>query len=187
MGRNIIAVIAGYIAMALFVMVGLTLAYLIMGADRAFMTGSYEITPLWMLVMFVVGAAAALLGGVVCAKVSRHRMAATIALSVVVAVLGGIMLAVQAASPPPSQEEALRDGDTPNFEAMSRARTPMWIGVLNPAIGVVGVLLGGAMVRPKISAQTNVAERSVDGRKVVMRRTTTVDEIEMNEDKETEL
>lgn len=50
MGRNILAVIAGYFAMAVILFVIFTAAYFGMGADRAFKETSYDVSTLWVAV-----------------------------------------------------------------------------------------------------------------------------------------
>lgn len=149
MGRNFLAVVVGYIVMALVVFVGLTGAYLAIGADGAFKPGGYEVTTLWLVIMFIDAIVAAILGGITCAKISRSSTGATIALAILIVVLGGVSVAMQAAKPQPTPEQQIRTGDTPNFEAMTNARTPLWVGALNPVIGVLGVLAGAAMVKPR--------------------------------------
>lgn len=146
--RNVLAVVLGYIVMGFVIFLGLTGAYLAMGADRAFTPGAYELTTLWLIVMFISSIVAALLGGIVCAKIARGRERATLALAVVVLVMGGVSIVMQAAKPEPAPEQLIRTGDTPNFEAMSNARTPLWVAALNPVIGVVGVFAGAALVSP---------------------------------------
>ncbi len=42
--RNILAVVIGYIVIALVVVLGLFGAYFLLGADRAFQPGSYDLT-----------------------------------------------------------------------------------------------------------------------------------------------
>lgn len=138
--RAILSVIAGYVAMFLTVFLTFSAAYLVMGTERAFHPGTYEVSALWIIVSFVLGLVAAVLGGWVCALISHSRKA-VLALAVVVLLLGLFMLfpvmqANQQASPP-------RTADVGNLEAMSKARQPTWIALVNPLLGCVGVLVGG--------------------------------------------
>lgn len=146
--RNILAVVFGYIVMLLIVIGGLTAAYLAMGADRAFEPGNYEITTLWVAVWIIDTIAAALLGGIVCAKISKHRKGAILSLMLLIAVLGASDVVFRMLKDAPSPDQLVRTGDTPNLEAMQSAQSPMWVYLSNPIIGVVGVMLGAMMVCP---------------------------------------
>ncbi len=85
--RTVLAVIAGYIAMFLLVIILFTIAYLAMGADLSFKPGSYEPSLLWIVVSFVLGLIAAIAGGWICAAIAPGTKA-PVALVVVVIVLG---------------------------------------------------------------------------------------------------
>lgn len=143
MGRRIVAVIAGYLVMFVMVFVTFTLAYLAMGADGAFKTMSYKVTPLWIGVSFVLSLIAALAGGWVCAAIAGDAKAVTW-LAVFVLVLG-ILLAIPVAMQSEEGLPKLRMGDVPNMEAMMQAQTPVWVAFLNPLLGAVGALLGGRL------------------------------------------
>jgi len=138
--RAILAVIVGYVAMAVAVFGTFTGAYLILGADGSFRPGSYEPSGLWLVVSFVLGFGAALLGGTVCRAIARSHKPVAI-LAVVVVALGALsaipMLLASGAEP------AVRTGDVGNIEAMQNARTPLWVALSNPIVGAVGVLLAG--------------------------------------------
>lgn len=137
--RNILAVVAGYFSMFLVVFVLLTSAYFAFGTERAFEPGSYKTSLAWCLTSLVLGIPAALLGGWVCARVARSPKAVT-ALVVLVAILG-LLSVIPTLSPPPVGET--RAANVPNLEAMTKARTPPWVAMLNIVVGVGGVLIGG--------------------------------------------
>jgi len=137
--RNILAVVAGYFSMFLVVFVLLTSAYFAFGTERAFEPGSYKTSLAWCLTSLVLGIPAALLGGWVCARVATSPKAVT-ALVVLVAILG-LLSVIPTLSPPPVGET--RAANVPNLEAMTKARTPPWVALLNIVVGVGGVLIGG--------------------------------------------
>ena len=140
MGRAIAAVVAGYVTMFAFVFVSLSVAYLVMGAERSFLPGSYAVSTNWVLVSFVLSFLAALAGGWVCRKLATTRKPVIIlAVFVVVLGLGMAIPALQA----PDPSTLVRSGDVGNFEAFSKARSPAWVSVLTPLVGAVGVLLAG--------------------------------------------
>jgi hypothetical protein len=74
--RVIAGVLLGYIVLALSLFAAFTGAYLLMGTERAFRPGTYDISPLWIAVSLFFNLVAALVGGYVAAAVSRGRRAA---------------------------------------------------------------------------------------------------------------
>jgi hypothetical protein len=142
--RSALGVIVGYITMFVVLFCLLTAAYLGMGADRAFQSGSFRPSILWDAVEIVVGLAAAAIGGFVCIAIARKR-GAVMALVVVILLLGAVSaIPVWMASGKP---EAIRVGGLSNMEAMMKARQPVWIALLNPVIGIVGALAGARLKR----------------------------------------
>ena len=137
--RVIGAVIGGYLAMFVTVFVTLTAAYFLLGADRAFLPGTYDVTLVWIVVYLAFTLLAAIVGGLVVTRLSSDPRAPNF-LAGLVFVLGLITaLQVYNASRVPSPP---RTADVPNMEAMMTARSPLWTTLLNPVIGVVGVMLG---------------------------------------------
>jgi hypothetical protein len=153
MGRLIGGVVLGYLAMAFTLFIALTIAYVAMGDDRAFGAGVYEVTLLWAIVSLIVGFAAALLGGRVARSIAK-RAAGPRWLAVIVFALG-IGIAVVIALSEPGGTAARTDLVGP-FEAMRAAQTPLWLALLNPLIGAVGVLMGGGA----LGRHEPVADRS---------------------------
>jgi hypothetical protein len=137
--RAVAGVVLGYLAMAVLVFTLLTTAYFAMGADLAFRPGTYEISYTWAAVMFVVGLGAAIIGGLVCARVSRLPKP-PLALAGLVLVLGFVHAIPAMTNPPTTGGE--RGGDVSNFDAMMKAKEPLWTMLVHPVIGAAGVLLG---------------------------------------------
>ncbi len=141
--RNILAAVAGYLAMALSVFVLFSLLWAVLGSSGSFQPGSWEISDAWTAGSIVVGFAAAYLGGLVCARLARDRGGATILIAAVVAL--GVVVALAGAGgegatgPRPDQVSMM--------EAMSSARQPTWIAWLNPLLGAVGVWIGSWRLR----------------------------------------
>ena len=144
MGRIIGGVVLGYLVMFLVVFVLLTGGYFALGADRAFRPGTYDVSPLWIALWLLVGIAAGLLGGMVCAVVGRSARAPKI-LCIVVLLLG--LLSAIPAFRPPAVEPEPRSSAVPNLEAMMKAKEPIWMALLNPIIGGAGVLAGARLRR----------------------------------------
>ncbi len=152
MVRNTLAVIASYIVMVVIVVAGLSGAYIAMGADRAYQPGTYDVSTLWLVTMVAVSIIAALIGGVCVALVSNRSKGARLALCIVIGVLGALSLAMQAAAPEPSPEDLVRTADVSTFDAANKAQTPLWVALLNPIIGISGVIIGFNFTKPKHAA-----------------------------------
>lgn len=143
MGRKLLAVILGYIVMAVVVMVGLTAAYFALGPAKTFEAGSYQVTTMWLVVWLVASVVAAVAGGFVCAKIGKSK-GAVISLLVLVGVLGAANTVMRVSAEVPA-EDLVRTGETPNMEAMMKARAPTWMYIAEPLIGVFGALVGASM------------------------------------------
>jgi hypothetical protein len=139
--RTIGGVLGGYVTMFMLVFITFTIAYLAMGAEGAFKPGSYEVTTLWLVVSIALGLIAATVGGVVCLAIAKNHKA-VLALAGLVLVLG-LLSAVPALTTSSASETKVRAGDVGNMEAMMNAKQPAWIALLNPLIGVAGVMIGG--------------------------------------------
>lgn len=138
--RTVGGVVLGYLVMAVLVFGGLSAAWALMGAERAFLPGVYDVSPLWIATSIVLGFGAALIGGVVVRRIAGTTNA-TRALALLVVVLGvAMVLPVLTAD---VASVAIRTGAPSMFEAMGLARTPTWVMLLNPVIGAIGVLVGG--------------------------------------------
>jgi hypothetical protein len=138
--RIISAVVLGYLAMAVTVFAGLTVAYVAIGPERAFRAGAFDVSLMWVAISVVVGLGAALLGGWLARTVSRTPRGPQWLAGVVLVL--GLALALPALLSDPAAAVARTDVLGP-FEAMMQARTPVWMMLVNPFIGVIGVLLGG--------------------------------------------
>jgi len=136
------AVVLGYLGMAALVFAGLSIGYALLGADRAFRPGSYEVSVAWAVLGLVVGLVAATSGGWLARRVGGD-LRAPLLLAAFVALLGAVMAVTSLAAGP---EAAVRTGAPELFEAMEAARTPPWLLVLNPIVGVFGVLFGGGVL-----------------------------------------
>lgn len=142
--RSVLGIVVGYLAIFVVLFCVLTVAYLTMGPERAFQPSSFRPSVLWDVVAIVVGLAAGVAGGFLCASIARKRGAVT-ALVVMILVIGALSLipAVMASGAP----ELVRDGSLSNLEAMMKARQPIWMSLLNPLLGVAGVLAGARLKR----------------------------------------
>jgi len=139
MGRVIGAAIVGYLVMFVVVFVVFSGAYLALGAERAFQPGAYDVSMLWNVLSVVIGFVAAVIGGMVAVTIAKDARGPK-ALAVLVLILG-ILFAIPVMQQQPTSE--VRTAEVGNMEAMGKARQPLWAALLNPVIGVVGVMIGG--------------------------------------------
>ena len=141
MVRNILAAIVGYIAIGLFVFISFSILYAILGTDGSFQPGTYEVSTTWVIISFLLGIVAALLGGYVCILISKNQTAVLILAGFVLIL--GLVMAIVTLSAPQQAEALTRSGAVEGMDAMNKAITPTWINFVNPFIGAIFVFLGG--------------------------------------------
>ena len=143
MVRNILGVVAGYLAMFVFIFLSFTILYLLLGANGAFEPDTYEVSLVWIIISFVLSLVAALLGGYVCVLISKNQKAALV-LAGIVFILG-IALAIPALMDAENEVHEMRKADVPNLEAMQNAKQPPLVALLNPIIGAIGIFAGSKL------------------------------------------
>lgn len=139
MGRAIGGAVLGYIVMFVIVFCGLTLAWMLLGADGAFQPGGFDVSMTWIAISIVVAIIAALAGGKVARLVAKAPLGPQVLAGLVIII--GIVSMIPAMTMEPAM--ATRPGDMPMMEAIAQARTPMWMMIVNPIIGAIGALIGG--------------------------------------------
>jgi len=143
MVRNILGVVLGYVAMFAFVFITFTILYFILGADGSFESGTYEVSLIWIIMSFILGLAAALLGGYLCIVISKNQKAALVLAGLVLVL--GIIMAIPALNDSSNEVQEMRNADVPNMEAMQKAKQPPIVLLLNPIIGALGVFAGSKL------------------------------------------
>ena len=149
MGRAIVSVVVGYVAMFAAIFLAFSGLYLVLGQDLSFRPGSYEPSVLWTAVSFALGAGAAVLGGYVCARIARSATPPRVLAGVVLVI--GLLSAVPVLMAAATPAEA-RTGEVGNLDAMMKAKQPAWVAVANPFVGLAGVLLGARLRRRAAAA-----------------------------------
>jgi len=139
--KSILGVIVGYVVMAIFSFAIFTCAYLGLGVERAFEPESYDISAIWMVLMIVIGLLGGIIGGLVCAAISKSK-GACMAFAVIVLAIG---LIVSVMTKMKEQPDTARSGDVGNLEAMQKAQTPTWLCFINPFVVAGGILVGARM------------------------------------------
>lgn len=145
--RSILGFIAGYITLAVIVMIGFLAGMFILGVDRVLQPESYDASMLWVLTALGITVIAAIAGGIVCQLIARSRNA-SIVLAVTLLVLGAAMGFAQ---PQPTNERPARPADQSTMEVLKAikevGREPLFTRITNPIGGAIGVLAGALLVK----------------------------------------
>jgi len=144
MGRAILSVVVGYVAMFAAIFLAFSGLYLALGQELSFQPGSYEPSVLWTVVSFALGIVAAVLGGYICAQIARTAAPPKVLAGLVLII--GLLSAVPVLMAASTPSEA-RTGEVGNLDAMMKAKQPAWVALANPFVGLVGVLLGARLRR----------------------------------------
>ena len=104
-----------------------------------FQPDSYEVSTLWLAISILISICSAILGGYVCAAISKSMRACQV-LALIVLVLG-ILLCL----PKMREDPVNRAGDVPALQVMQLAQMPVWAHVLTPILGAIGILVGARM------------------------------------------
>lgn len=145
MGRAIVAVVVGYIAMFIVSLIAFVAAFALLPLDIAFAPGGYQGTTVFIGIAFLINLVTAIVGGLICAAIARGGKA-TLVLATVVFVLG-ILLAIPAMTKRNANVNLVRTANTPKLEAAAKGFWPMWVPFTFPIIGAVGVVIGGKLKR----------------------------------------
>jgi hypothetical protein len=137
--RVILSVIAAYLAMVVVMFALFTGAFFAVGTEGAFQPESFEVSTIWLLISILVLLVAGLAGGYVCRAICPNGNG-VFALVVVMLLLGA--LGVVMVSSAPAGEPTPREGSVANFEAMMKARQPLWFEACKPILGIAGVIVG---------------------------------------------
>lgn len=143
MVRNILGVVLGYVAIFIFVFITFTVLYFILGADGSFEPGTYEVSFIWIVLSFILGLVAAVLGGYICVLISKNQKTALVLAGFVLVL--GLVMAIPALGDTTNEVQEMRSADVPNMEAMQKAKQPAIMLLLNPIIGALGVFAGSKL------------------------------------------
>ena len=144
MGRIIGSVIAGYLTMAVAVFVLLSVAYLVLGASGSFQPGSWDPSTLWNVLGIGMGIVAAITGGFVCAAIAKNPRGPQTLIGVVIVL--GLLFAIPALTGQSAEvASAARPETVTLLEAVQNARQPVWVALLNPLLGAIGIVIGARL------------------------------------------
>lgn len=139
MGRAIGGAVVGYIVFFALIFVGLTITWMALGADGAFLPGAFDLSMTWLIVSCVVGFLAALGGGRVARAIAKVATGPRILAGLIVVIGVGGAIAQMMAEP----VTAAREAGLPMMEAIAQAQAPMWSLWVQPILGAIGALVGG--------------------------------------------
>jgi hypothetical protein len=138
--KAVLAVVAGYLTMAIAV-AALTLGlFVLLGPDRAYQPGTYEVSTVWVIACFAASFVSAVLGGFVCSRISGQG--ALKALAALVVALG-VLFAFPLLDPANDPRPLVRPPGTSSLMDVTNSRQPVWAAMSFPVVGAIGVLIGG--------------------------------------------
>lgn len=146
MVRKILGGVIGYLVFFICIFLLFSGLYLVLGPDRSFLPAQYHPTMLWTISAFVLGFIASVIGGYVASLIGKSGGVKIMA--GILVIIGAIVIVMLAFDKTP---EEVRTGDVPNWDAMLKAREPLWVGVVNPILGLIGVFVGGGLRKNKES------------------------------------
>ena len=161
--RGILAVIVGFVVMAVWVLGTFAAAFFTLGESYAFDDSTNQVTLAWCLLDLGLGLIGAVLGGFTAAAIGAGPKKTPVKVLAGLVLLLGLgqaawMMYGPEADPEPSTEVLFnepRDKDAEGLLAKVRAEMeaameyeqPTWYPFALPVVGLVGVLLGGKLKR----------------------------------------
>ncbi len=144
--KTILGVIVGYVVFSISLFVLFSGLYLILGADKSFMPGNFDLTLSWILPSIVVFFVAAALASTVCAVIAKDPKSG-LYMGATIFVIGIIMAAMQIAQDPGITLRSTSDVGL--LDAMNQAHGPVWSFFINPIAGFIGAVSGGNLFAKK--------------------------------------
>ena len=161
--RAILAVIVGFVVMAVWVMGTFAAAFFTLGESYAFDESTNQVTLVWCLLDLGLGLIGAVLGGFTAAAIGAGPTKTPVKVLAGLVLLLGLgqaawMMYGPEAEPEPSTEvlfnepvaedpEGLLAKVRAQMEAAMEYEQPTWYPFALPVVGLVGVLLGGKLKR----------------------------------------
>jgi cytochrome bd-type quinol oxidase subunit 2 len=142
MVKSILAIIASCVVMVIFLFAAFTGCYLALGAEGTFQTDSYEVSTIWIALTVVVCLLAGIIGGFLCAAISKSKRTCQIFAFIVF--FGSLLACIPAMKRNPDAPN-VRAGEVSNVDAMRLQVSPMWLHLLTPMVSAAGVLLGARL------------------------------------------
>jgi len=139
--KSIVGIIVGYVVMFSVAFGAYSAAYLGFGTKRAFEPGTYAFSGLWTGLAITITFIAGLIGGLICAAISKSRTTGLVFALIVF----GLSLVFELPNLMKDHTPVARTGDVSNMEVMEKGQPPGWLGLLIPFLGGAAVLMGARM------------------------------------------
>lgn len=138
---NLLAVVVGYLATAITIIITYNVAYLILGAEGSYQTDSWNVSTTWVILSIIVGLGSAWLGGRICTRIAGSHVAAKYLIALIIVL--GIVTAMMTNQ---GEMETVREVAPSMMEAAAKSIQPMWLAWLNPLLGALGVAIGSGLL-----------------------------------------
>ena len=146
--RSILAVVVGYLVLAVFVSVTLMIGWIAVGPEVAFRAGTTRVAPAWLAINIPLSLAGAVLGGWIAALIGRHpRNTPVKVLAGLVLVLGLLQAVMLVTTVRPAPTKPVTEMSM--LEASAHGQQPVWYSFGIPILGAAAVILGGKLYRPR--------------------------------------
>jgi hypothetical protein len=142
--KSILAIIVSYAVMLVFFFAVFLGCFLALGSERVFQSDSYEVTTLWIALSIVLSFLGAILGGLICAAISKSKRTCQVFAFIVFFL--GLLACIPAMRRSPDAPN-VRASEVTNLEALRLEVSPMWFHLLTPVVSAAGVLLGARIKR----------------------------------------
>jgi hypothetical protein len=139
MAKTLVGVVVGYIVFMVVMFALMAALYFAVGPEQVFHPGTFQITPLWIALAFLVSLVAGMAGGYVCSLLSRS-VRSVVVLSVVAFILG-ILMCLPAITA--SKTSRPRRAGVGMMDAMNQAQAPIWMHLVTSTLAAAGVFFGG--------------------------------------------
>lgn len=145
--RIILAIVLGYVAMGVLVMLGFSLVFL--APDFAYEKDSFDVTPGWLIYALILGLVAAMVGGAVTAKIARSMCLPALLIFAAIAFVVGLVSAaanLQRPKPPTGEAAEQKVAKMTTAERVTESVQPIGYSFALPFVGAAGIIAGGLLV-----------------------------------------
>ena len=149
--RAILGVIVGFFVTIGVIDGAIAAAWMIFGVDVLFKEGVWDVSLVWLILSIVSYLAAGLISGAVCEVIASKGTRAAILLAGIIL----ITLSLEAnylRKNTIAHNQQTRQAEATRIDAMQFARIPNLAMFGNPVLAVIGVLVGGEIIRRKGAA-----------------------------------
>lgn len=143
--KKILGAILGYIGMFICMFIAFSCFYLVLGTERVFQPGVYQVSITWIVLSLVVIFACSAIGGFIASVIGGGGAAKIMAGIILVLQIVGIVVMVTSAT------NETRSADVPTMVAMTKAQTPLWALLVQMVVNIAGALVGGGLRKNKLT------------------------------------